>query len=447
MKKFAAAAAVAAALGISSSLTMAAPANPFSDVPADHWAYDAVAQLTKDGVIEGYGDGTYRGEQAITRYEMAQMVARAMAKTDVSAADKAMIDKLAAEFADEMHNLGVRVAALEKKTDNIKFPGFMRYEYLSDRHEGNHSFNNNHMILRFNPKIQINDHWQGRLRMEYSSDLNSSQNTVGGGTMSAGSYFRIDRAYVQGNYKNLELRLGKLSYTSGADMGMVFDNRISGGMVTFGNVLKTTLVAGRYNDHANKADYVTAKGLSYTSNVQGIELNWQANKKLNLDAAYYHANNGSWNTQKYAGYSGSGPAYGANDRNIWELGLTYTFSPQWFLNAAYAKNAQGNNWGSKFNRAYTIELDYGGGQYPNSAKKGSFGAFLSYRHLGDAAVLGPTYDEMYYNVAGQKGWDLGFAYTFEKNLVGTLKYFTGKDLGANGDKNASMLYGRVDFYF
>ena len=64
-------------------------ANPFEDVPGDHWAYDAVAQLAADGVIEGYGDGTYRGEQEITRYEMAQMVARAMAK---GGGDKALID-------------------------------------------------------------------------------------------------------------------------------------------------------------------------------------------------------------------------------------------------------------------------------------------------------------------------------------------------------------------
>ena len=52
---------------------------------------------------------------------MAQMVAKAMAKSDVSAADKAMIDKLAAEFADELNNLGVRVSNLEKHADMVKW--------------------------------------------------------------------------------------------------------------------------------------------------------------------------------------------------------------------------------------------------------------------------------------------------------------------------------------
>ncbi|MBQ5414268.1 MAG: S-layer homology domain-containing protein, partial [Schwartzia sp.] len=102
--------ALTTALVVGAASTTFAAANPFEDVAADHWAYDAVAQLAADGVIEGYGDGTYRGDQEITRYEMAQMVARAMAKNGVSAADKAMIDKLAAEFADELNALGVRVA-------------------------------------------------------------------------------------------------------------------------------------------------------------------------------------------------------------------------------------------------------------------------------------------------------------------------------------------------
>ena len=94
------------ALLVGAASTTFAAANPFSDVPADHWAYDAVTQLAQDGVIEGYGDTTFRGNQSITRYEMAQMVAKAMARTDVSSSDKALIDKLCllytSDAADEL---------------------------------------------------------------------------------------------------------------------------------------------------------------------------------------------------------------------------------------------------------------------------------------------------------------------------------------------------------
>ena len=105
-------AALTSALVIGAASTTFAAANPFSDVPMDHWAYDAVSQLAADGVIEGYGDTTFRGQQNITRYEMAQMIAKAMAKTNVSGADQALINKLAAQFADELNTLGVRVSNL-----------------------------------------------------------------------------------------------------------------------------------------------------------------------------------------------------------------------------------------------------------------------------------------------------------------------------------------------
>ena len=106
--------AITAALIVGVASTTFAANNPFSDVPADSWAYDAVSTLAADGVIDGYPDGTYQGQNTMTRYEMAQIVARAMAKTDLEKADKVLVDKLAAEFADELDNLGVRVADLEK---------------------------------------------------------------------------------------------------------------------------------------------------------------------------------------------------------------------------------------------------------------------------------------------------------------------------------------------
>ena len=111
--------ALATALVVGAASTTFAAANPFSDVPRDHWAYDAVTQLAADGVVEGYGDGTYRGDRNITRYEMAQMVAKAMAKDNMPVSDRALVDRLAAEFADELNNLGVGDSNLEKQADMV----------------------------------------------------------------------------------------------------------------------------------------------------------------------------------------------------------------------------------------------------------------------------------------------------------------------------------------
>ena len=113
--------AMAMALGVSAT---AFAANPFSDVPAGHWAYASVAKLAAAGVVEGYPDGTFKGDNLMTRYEMAQIVAKAYAKGAIGADDKLM-----AEFADELDNLGVRVAKLEKKADNVKITGEARFGY------------------------------------------------------------------------------------------------------------------------------------------------------------------------------------------------------------------------------------------------------------------------------------------------------------------------------
>ena len=107
------------ALGVNAGVYAA---NPFSDVPAGHWAYDAVNKLAAEGVVEGYPGGTYGGDRLMTRYEMAQITAKAMAKG-------ANADRLAAEFAGELDSLGVRVANLEKKADNVRITGQIRYEY------------------------------------------------------------------------------------------------------------------------------------------------------------------------------------------------------------------------------------------------------------------------------------------------------------------------------
>ena len=162
--------ALTTALVIGAASTTFAAANPFSDVPADHWAYDAVTQLAADGVIEGYGDTTFRGQQNITRYEMAQMIAKAMARTDVSASDKALIDKLVAEFSDELNNLGVRVSNLERNADNVKWNGQARYRYWSQRDEqkdgSTKKQNKDQLNFRLEPSAEVNNNWHVKARID-----------------------------------------------------------------------------------------------------------------------------------------------------------------------------------------------------------------------------------------------------------------------------------------
>ncbi|MBQ8699143.1 MAG: S-layer homology domain-containing protein, partial [Schwartzia sp.] len=271
-------AALALALGAAvPSGASAASANPFEDVPSHHWAYDAVAQLAADGVIEGYGDGSYRGDQEITRYEMAQMVARAMAKNP-SGADKALVDKLAAEFSDELNNLGVRVSALEKKVDNVKWGGRVRYRYKNVRSEGMDRVQSQYVTLRLEPEMAINEHWTAKARMNYNTDMDTAKNSAGGAAsahMYAEPEFFMDRVWVQGTYGNTVVRLGKIPFYTMVDYGMIADDNLAGGQLVFGRDVKVSLTAGRANRYPNgmaKAPVLAGEPENYTASYQGVEL-------------------------------------------------------------------------------------------------------------------------------------------------------------------------------
>ena len=151
MKKILAMAAVAALAAGASAYA----ANPFADVSTSDWAYQAVSDLSDQGIVEGYPDGTFKGQTNITRYEMAQIIARLMAKEDqYNAEQRATIDKLAGEYADELDSLGVRVSNLEKKVGNISWSGDARMRYQSNDNKDAEGWNGR---VRINMKGQVNE--------------------------------------------------------------------------------------------------------------------------------------------------------------------------------------------------------------------------------------------------------------------------------------------------
>lgn len=131
MKKKAILAAVLAATTLTTA-TAFASAKSFKDVPMDHWSYDALDMLAKDGVIEGYGDGTFRGDQPMNRYEMAEIVAKAAEKYGTAdLKDKGAITKLAREYADELKNMDVRLTAVENDVAELR-SGMSSFKWYAD---------------------------------------------------------------------------------------------------------------------------------------------------------------------------------------------------------------------------------------------------------------------------------------------------------------------------
>ena len=414
--------ALSAALVIGAASTTFAAANPFSDVPRDHWAYDAVTQLAADGVVEGYGDGTYRGDRNITRYEMAQMVAKAMAKDNLSSSDRALVDRLAAEFADELNNLGVRVSNLERNADMVKWNGKLEYTYTSERTEtardGKTKKNDDNLLFRLEPSAEINSHWHVNARLDAETKMNKDAGEDGSDKV------ELKYAWAQGDYGDFQVKLGKMELLTAeayAKPGaLIFDHHFSGAEVSFGKDLRVKLQAGRISDDE----------LTDPANYQAAEVMY--NGRLTGGVGYYRLS-----SKDYISYTGGKERIG-----IWGVNAGYSFDKNNFLSAAYARN-NSLAMDKKYKKSYQISYDYKGAKPED---RGSWGAYISYRYIAGAALGATTDGAMEFT----KGIEIGTDYTLFPNVVLSAKYFRGKDLNpvvTNGQDKVSKLFGRVEFFF
>lgn len=435
--------ALTTALVVGAASTTFAAANPFADVPADHWAYDAVAQLVQDGIVNGYAaDGTYKGDQNMSRYEMAQIVAKAMAKSE--AADnnnKALIDKLAAEFSDELANLGVRVADLEAKTDNVKWQGMIRYDWTHRNFESNQKHSNaddNYIKLRFEPSMTINENWTGHARIDY--DVQKDETTGGNGGKA-----EVTKLWTEGQYGKFDVKLGRFGSFSDNSHGLVMDTDVTGAELNYAPTenWKLKATAGRVDNIKNLWD--TAKTVDFGN--EGSATYWDAEVDYN---------NGKWDAG--VGYRNFGATVTAQDTNktsfhVIDLGAGYAFDKNVKLTADYAWGpglSKDNENGGMAKNAYNVQLSYKGA---NAADAGSWGAYVAYRSLAPFASFAATYD-LKGAACSAQGWEIGADYTFTKNIIGTVKYFNGKDnyahevKGYTGKGNGyNAVFTRVDFLF
>ncbi|MGN8833200.1 S-layer homology domain-containing protein [Selenomonas montiformis] len=418
--------ALTTALVVGAASTTFAAANPFSDVPADHWAYDAVSQLAADGVIEGYGDTTFKGDKNITRYEMAQMIAKAMAKTNVGSSDKALIDKLAAEFSDELNNLGVRVANLEKNADKVKFTGMVRYDYWSTRNDAKNTARPDqkidHVLFRLYPDAEINDHWHVQARLQ--GTWTPAKDTA--------SEMKLSYVHAEGNYSNFNVKLGKMPLYSTSDDGLIMDGMFSGAQMTFGNKLKAIVSAGRQDLSADGYDLTGYNVTNAEKKVKDRSADYQSLQlvettgKLTAGAGYHH-----FQSREFAFFNGYDKTQKEDKADIWTVGGSYAFDKNVALAGYYGENTDAD----AFEKAGSVQLSYKGA---SAANKGSWGAFAAYRHLGQNVSFSPTYDDMW---EGMKGYSFGASYAPLKHVIASASYTMGKDLATDTDSN--ILFGRL----
>ena len=396
--------AMAMALGVTAS---AYAANPFSDVPAGHWAYDAVNKLAAEGVVDGYPDGTYGGDKLMTRYEMAQIVAKAMAKG-------ANVDKLAAEFADELDSLGVRVANLEKKADNVKITGQIRASYRS----GDNSAHESYLRTRLFLNGAINEDWTytGRFQNRQYFDNESGDNDLD-----------LNWAYVSGPIGGVKVEAGRQDFVKSD----VMDTRGDGVKLSYGDNVKVfgwafkAASSGWANSNSfyvdsNNNDEMDANEVLLDDGdriyVAGVEAGIGV-----VDAAvrYYKADN--W-----------------RDNQIWEASVAGEIAKDLTLKGSYFFGDSDQSRIDGDDSGYLVGLSYRGAK---ASQPGSWGVYANYSDRPLATFLEPTLFAGGYGVFpsdmidgdGYQGFDAGANVTLGKNIVAGVKYVDVESRECNTD--------------
>lgn len=396
---------LAATMGLAAMVPVEA-ASPFSDVPQGHWSYDAVQELSEAGVLEGYGDDSFRGDRAITRYEMAQLTARAMAKNSSDTKVKATLDKLSAEYADELKNLGVRIAELERNADAVKFDGFfrLRSEQFGKKNRIDDTFK---AYLETYVHARVNEDWTVETKHKITSDMKEES--------SSDSTIQTTNIYSHGKYRGLDIKLGKFDTVDG--YAYTHEDPMRGVQVQFGKKLKTKVSAGMISNPNNNFD------ASYGA----VALTYPVSKTFNLYGAYHYFRSVD------SGYKGIGD----DNFGLGNIGFDTLLGRNFRLVGLYARS----NAATELNRnGYFVELDY---KRMSINNPGSYMIMLRNFRVTDATAISSRYDA--YTHGNIQGTEIGFCYAPVRNVEVGAKYFFGKDVSTKDDK--TFLRTEIKYFF
>jgi hypothetical protein len=446
-------ASLAAAMVISAAGTSFAASNPFVDVPAKNWAYGAVTSLAQAGIVDGYADGKFMGDKTITRYEMAQIIAKAMAKEDkVTAEQKATIDKLAAEYKTELEGLNVRVTTLEQKADKFSISGTVRTRLDKGNTDGptvdqgaatGNYTPNSHINFDGLWAYKVNDTWAIKGESEFCRNFNSAN--------ALGTDSQYEQFYVTGPVAGATVKAGKFAAYSPS--GLIYDDKVTGGQVIVGNTLKVTFEGGRTNLQDNDNTVVTSlftvpstppmtvvtgvQNSIVSQNYASAVFDYPLNATTNIHAGYYKI---GANTNLHQDASGKAVSYyiGQIDGQL---------ATDWNYRVAYAKsNATGtaytiggNTYTTTDTKQYLARVTY---KTFDITKPGSYDVFGMYRKSPQISSADGNTDDWRVNT---KGFRIGVDYSLDKNIGLTTWYTIGKDIDTNAKNNEYR--AEVDFNF
>lgn len=420
--------------------TCAFAANPFVDVPTDSWAYKSVVELADAGIIQGVDGSYFQGDRNITRYEAAEMTAKAMAHMDkASVEQRALINKLADEYADELNSLGVRVANLEKKVGNVKLTGDARIRF--QHQNGNDDYRNDHSWdyrFRVRANAQVND----RTTVTYgisTGDLNFGDNGAASGADDDNGDTFTDDAKVDYNFggDHWNLSVGRTdTYILGGDNAYGFQ---------YGDVFDRAELKYTSDHFAATAGYGKFKE-GYAADDADAEV--VGNGLLGVKTGYGELGGffgggraaGSAVGVYYNDFSGGAKGFKADD--LWGAYASLNLG-KWNAFANYEKIS---NDVTDDPEVWIGKLTYGSA---DSETRGTWDAWVEYINSDRGALLGGATnswrdDSVLDNV---KSWGVGIDYTLAKNVVLTAAQTFATEAKHGSDDPDEFTDVEINFFF
>ena len=433
-------------------------ADSFSDVPKDHWSYEALDYLAKNGVIEGYADGTFQGNRTMSRYEMAAITARAMQASNLDIGARSVLEKLEKEYGSELATLRAQV---EQNTEDIrknreaierfKVHGFVRTQYDYDRNTDadtlDRSANRFYMDLRLDMKVndiwtvkaqsETNRHYNnGHLRGENAMNENAQQTWSG----HDGNFQRI---WVEAQQDGRWLNLGR-AWRGLGFQNVLFGNESDG--FQFGIPIKgTNLTASGF--------WMASTGAGNKESLYGVGLWGAVGHNFDINVAYARSSlgkNESYTSGLIDHYEVNPmtnivfPVYRNNDRtNMRSYGYVVSAATNVAKNVRVIGDYVQTD-ADEQNKSVALRLNYKGTKLDDV---GSFGVYARYVRYGANGWLAGD-DEWGSTWNGTKGWIVGFKYVPWKNVEWeTLFSRQKRDYGTSAEYNRSLLRTQLDYHF
>ena len=451
-------AALAATMAVSATCAFAA--NPFVDVPTDSWAYKSVVELADAGVIQGVDGEYFQGQRNITRYEAAEMVAKAMAHMDkASVEQRALINKLADEYADELNNLGVRVSNLENKVGNVKFTGDARLRYLYQ-----------------NGVKEDDNSWQYRIRLRGTATINDRTTATLGVTTNNQSFGDNGSAAEE---SDISPDIIKVDYNFGSPNWMLTLGRdtdwMLGGSNSYGYQYGDTIDLAQLKYNNGKIGVTAAYGKlkegmggfftggTYKYEVAGEDADAMVDGvKMAYGEVEGYFGNGSAAGVYYANFNGGDRFYtdwakGEYEQfdgdDLWGAYASVNFGSKWNVLANYEHvnllDGEKTITGDDSADVWIGKLTYG---KASMAQPKSWDIWVEYIDAEDGAFLGGSTNSWRFGnyMDNMTSWGAGIDYVFAKNaMFSVMQSFATdtKDGETNNDLEKEQTRAQFQFAF